>query len=140
MSQRPATLLGFDHGEKKIGIAVGQGVTGTASPLLVLPVRQRRPDWSAISKLIETWEPDALVVGLPLDRDGSEQPASRAARLFRDQLAGRFGIPVHMIDERYSTLEARQRLSERGTPLAEDDAVAAQIILESWLQEKATGC
>jgi len=132
MRIRTRTLLAFDYGTRKIGVAVGQTLTATASPLEIITVRRSAPDWAAIARLIETWRPDALVVGDPLNMDGSEQTLTRAARRFGRQLAGRFHLPVHSADERLSTVEARSRMVERGLPVQDDDPVAAQIILETW--------
>nr|VFJ43751.1 MAG: putative holliday junction resolvase [Candidatus Kentron sp. DK]VFJ49538.1 MAG: putative holliday junction resolvase [Candidatus Kentron sp. DK] len=127
------TLLGFDPGSKQIGIAVGQTLTNTASPLGVVSVRGNVPDWESIDRVVGTWEPDALVVGIPLNMDGTEQEMTQVARRFRDQLLHRYHLPVHVADERLSTREARNRLADEGRLDAEDDPVAAQIILETWL-------
>ena len=138
MSKRPSTLLAFDYGELSIGVAVGQTVTATATPLTTVRVRHRRPDWNRIASLVRSWEPDALVVGLPYTMEGAEQDSSRSARRFGNQLAGRFRLPVHWMDERLTTREARSRLVELGRPEDDDDPVAAQLILESWLRDNAT--
>ncbi|VFN02270.1 MAG: putative holliday junction resolvase [Candidatus Kentron sp. G] len=129
----PATLLGFDLGTKQIGIAVGQTLTNTASPVGVIAVRGNAPDWEAIDRAVENWNPDALVVGLPLNMDGTEQEMTWAARRFRNQLLHRYELPVHVADERLSTREARDRLAQEGRLDIDDDPVAAQIILETWL-------
>lgn len=127
------TVLAFDYGARRIGVAVGQTVTGTASPLGVVAVRNRRPDWGAIAKLVGDWGPEALVVGLPVNMDGSPHELEPAVLRFRRQLAGRFRLPVDTVDERLSSFEAARR--RRGAPGSEAalDAVAAQVILESWL-------
>ena len=140
MSRRlPCTLLAFDYGDVSIGVAVGQTVTETASPLTTVRVRGRRPDWNTISSLVRTWEPDALVVGLPYNMDGTEQATSVSARRFGRQLHGRYRLPVHLVDERLTTREARSRLVEQGDPEGDDDPVAAQVILESWFSEQTRG-
>jgi putative holliday junction resolvase len=136
----PTTVLAFDFGERRIGVAVGQTVTSTASPLGSVPVRHGRPDWEAIAALLEAWAPDMVVVGLPLNLDGTEQPLTRRARRFGNQLAGRWGLPVELEDERLSTREARSRLLAEGRPRADDDPVAAQVILEAWLAGQASAC
>ena len=135
MSSRVETLLAFDFGEKKIGVAVGQTITATANPVGLVKVNDAGPDWPAIAGLIETWRPDALVVGLPLNMDGTEQLTTKLARRFRNQLEGRFLLPVYTMDERLSTREARERLASRGELDREDDPIAAQVILEGWLAE-----
>lgn len=127
----PGTLLCFDYGEKRIGVAVGQPVTGTATALEIVTVRHGRPDWERIAALVRDWRPQALVVGLPLTMDGARQPVTDAADRFARRLAGRFGVPVHRADERLTTMEAR-RQAPGGTRV---DAEAARIILESWLAQ-----
>lgn len=122
-------LICFDYGEKRIGVAIGQNLTATATPLETIALRRGRPDWQRISQLVRDWQPRALIVGNPLNMDGTVQPITHAADRFARQLAGRFGLPVYLADERLSTFEARLRLGSG----AGIDAVAAQVILESWL-------
>jgi putative Holliday junction resolvase len=136
VTEQAETLLAFDYGEKHIGVAVGQTLTGTANPLESVRVTSSKPDWSAISRIVETWQPDALVVGLPLNMDGSEQTVTKRARRFGNQLLGRYRLPVHLVDERLTTREARDRLAAEGRPGGVDHPVAAQVILESWLNER----
>jgi putative Holliday junction resolvase len=132
VSGTAATLLGFDYGERRIGVAVGQTLTGTATALATLPARDGEPDWQRLAVLLEEWHPDALVVGLPLNMDGSEQTLTQRARRFGNRLRGRHRLPVHFADERLSTREARGR--ERGVPPREGrDALAAEVILEGWM-------
>jgi len=100
------TVLGFDYGSKKIGVAVGQSVTQTVTPLITLPSKNQKPDWAAIEKQIKEWQPDILVVGLPVHLDGEEQPMTLAAKKFGNQLNGRFQLPVEFMDERLSSYEA----------------------------------
>ncbi len=122
-------FLGFDYGTKRIGIAVGQRLTGTATPLIALKTRQRKPDWEAIAKIIQTWKPAALVVGLPLLADGSDSQSTLNARHFMSQLHNRFGLPVHGMDETLSSFAAQEFSPDPDDPI---DAIAAQLILESW--------
>lgn len=133
-------MLGFDYGHKKIGVAVGQTVTGTATALETLIFDSKRGPWDRVSALIQTWQPDALIVGNPLTLDGQAQPASEAAQTFAGELERRFGKPVLMVDERLTTREARrqfQALRSQGTAKRQDaaqiDAIAARLIVESWL-------
>lgn len=130
------TVLGFDYGLRHIGVAVGQSVTGTASPLCTVAVRNGKPDWPAIETLLTTWAPDVAIVGEPLNMDGSEQMMTAASRRFARQLHGRFGIPVQHADERLSTVEARAELAEAGRLDRPDHPVAARIIVESWLRAR----
>lgn len=124
-------IMGFDFGTSRIGVAVGQAVTGTASALGVIEVRNGRPDWSAIERMIGEWGPAKLVVGLPLNMDGSESEMSGQAARFARQLQGRFNILAVTMDERLTTREARE-LAEPGQSV---DALAARLIVESWLRE-----
>jgi putative Holliday junction resolvase len=130
------TLLGFDYGTAKIGIAVGQTLTGTASPLMTLRAIQQKPDWNKISQLIESWQPEALVVGLPYDMDDTEAEIAPLAKRFARQLEGRYRLPVHMADERLTSQVARQELGRSVKKFDELDAIAAKLILETWLSER----
>lgn len=130
-------LLAFDFGMRHIGVAIGQSLTQTASPLAPVTARDGIPDWPALERLFAEWQPDALIVGLPLNMDGSESQLSALARKFGRRLAARFRLPVCMHDERLSSREAREALAERpagsrGRPPSVHSA-AAVVILESWL-------
>jgi putative Holliday junction resolvase len=130
-------LLGFDFGPRKIGVAVGQTVTASASPLTTLHPRKGRPDWDAIARLIGEWQPKLLVVGLPFDLDDTEAEAADGAKRFARQLEGRFRLTVHLVDERLSSREARSQLGKQATSREVVDAMAAKLILETWLSEYA---
>ena len=130
------TLLGFDFGTQRIGIAVGQSITGTATALCTINSRSGKPDWGRITELIDHWRPDALVVGLPLHNDGSDSDISNAARKFTQQLQGRYRLPVHNMDERLSTHAAIQHMKQQSSK-QEVDAVAAMIILQNWLETES---
>lgn len=134
----PRTLLGFDYGTKHIGVAVGQQITHTASALETLPLHHNRPDWEAISRLVTEWHPEAFVVGVPLNRDGSESALSHAARRFGHQLHGRYHLPVHTIDERLSSHAATGLMENAPGRKARTDVdkFAAQIILQTWLAQE----
>jgi putative Holliday junction resolvase len=131
--------LAFDYGEKYIGVAVGSSHSRQAEPVTTLRGSAKNPDWVRISRLIGEWRPDALVVGLPLNMDGSDNPMTRAARAFGQRLKERYNLPVHMVDERLSTLVARDILNEAGVPMRRHksrlDQVAAQTILQAFLNE-----
>ena len=133
------TLLGFDFGQKRIGVAVGQQVTGTATALCTLQSRDGRPDWNTISDLINEWQPDTLVVGLPLHADGEESEISQAARKFARQLEGRYRLPVHTMNE-YLSSQAAQELQQQNRQADKTgiDAIAARIILQNWLETQMT--
>jgi len=129
------TVLGFDYGTRRIGVAVGQEFTATANPLTTLTPVQNRPDWDAIERLIKEWKPDALVIGVPYHMDGTAHDMTKAAQRFGRQLAGRFELPVHEAEERLSSDEAERRTGARQRQRKGDiDQVAAQVILEGWLR------
>lgn len=132
-------LLGFDFGMKRIGVAVGQTVTKTARPLTVIKATEGKPQLDALAKLIKTWRPSALVVGIPLNMDGTEQAVTIAARGFAELLRNKFQLPVYEMDERLTTKAARESLFEEGGYKAlqngQVDPVAAQLILENWLTQ-----
>jgi putative holliday junction resolvase len=139
MAMSPAifkTLLGFDYGRKRIGVAVGQQVTQSATALTTVSARDGKPDWTAITRLIEEWKPDALVVGIPYHMDGSEQDMTRAAQRFCRQLEGRYRLPVHTADERLSSYIVESGLSGSGNAGHTIDPLSAQVILQDWLQQK----
>lgn len=131
-------VIGFDFGTTRIGIAAGQPITGTASPLAPINARDGIPDWSLIEALITEWQPAALVVGIPLNMDGSISDMSRRARKFANRIKERCKVPCYLIDERLSTREAKQISLARGgsTNFKENsvDGIAAQLILESWFE------
>ena len=128
------TLLGFDYGQRRIGVAVGQDITATASALCTIHAGRDGPDWDAIDHLVGEWKPAALVVGLPVHADGSESESSSAAREFASQLATRYGLGVHFMDERLSSVAATGLLQQdEYQPQTGIDAIAARIILQDWL-------
>ena len=131
-----ATLLGFDFGPRKIGVAVGQTVTGSASPLTTLRSRNDKPDWDGIEALVREWGAKEAVVGLPYNMDDTETELAPRVRRFARQLNGRFGLEVHLVDERLTSIEARNRLGRAATSLEVVDAMAATLILETWLSER----
>ncbi|MGE4337939.1 MAG: Holliday junction resolvase RuvX [Pigmentiphaga sp.] len=123
------TLLGFDFGTRRIGVALGNTITRQARPLEILASEPVAPRFARIAALLAEWQPVVLVVGLALDTDGGEQEATRRCRRFANQLHGRFSLPVVLQDERRSSLEA-QALQSRHAP---DDALAAAVILQRYL-------
>lgn len=137
-------VLGFDFGERRIGVAVGQRITGTATPLTTIISKNQNPDWDAIGELIREWQPEALVVGMPYHLDGNDTRLSERIRKFCRQLEGRYRLPVHQIDERLSSAEAerylkheRQQGRKKTIQKNEIDRLAAAIQLESWLAGEA---
>lgn len=127
------SLLGFDFGTKRIGAAVGQSITHRANALSPIPARDGIPNWEALDALVTQWQPDAFVVGLPYNMDDTESELLIRARKFGNRLNGRYHKPCYGIDERLSSFEARG-LIMRGESSAQLDCLAAQLILETWLQ------
>ena len=125
------TVMGFDFGMGKIGVAIGQSITGTANPLTIIKARDGIPNWDQVGKLIEEWLPAVLVVGLPLNMDGTPSDMSRLAEKFSRKLHGRFNLPSVTVDERLTSFEAASR-SDNYEPV---DAIAAQLILETYFRE-----
>ncbi|AKQ57409.1 Holliday junction resolvase RuvX [Bordetella hinzii] len=123
------TLLAFDFGEKKIGIAIGNTLTRQARPLEIIFSERRDERFGRIAQLLQEWQPQRVVVGLALATDGGEQPATQRCRRFANQLHGRFGLAVELVDERGSSMEAQAQLGSH----APDDAMAAAVILQRYL-------
>ncbi len=127
-------VLGFDFGLRRIGVAVGQTITQTASPEAIVKSKDGKPDWEHISKLFESWKPVAIVVGLPMRLDGTEQALTQPARKFGQRLSGRYQCPVFYMEEQLSSIEAESRHLKQ----THIDDHAAQIILENWLEANIT--
>lgn len=136
------TVMAFDFGLRQIGVAVGNTLTETTQPLAVLTAREGIPDWGELAALVEEWQPARLVVGDPLNMDGSDSELSRRAHKFAGRLHGRLGLPVDMADERLTSFEVKQSLREqghRGDYKAQPaDSLAAELILRSWLTAAKT--
>ena len=134
------TVLGFDFGHIRIGVAVGQELTGTAQPLVTLTAQRQRPDWNAITRLIAEWQPDVLVVGIPYHLDSSPSTVTDAALRFSRQLRGRYRLAVETINEHLSSHEAKNRITVGSRPQSQDkttvDRVAAAVILETWFHQQ----
>jgi putative holliday junction resolvase len=130
------TLLGFDFGTKRIGVAVGETLLGHAHPLTVIHGEANDDRFSSIQKLLEEWRPVGFIVGLPTHMDGTEHEMTARSRRFASQLNGRFGLPVQLVDERLTSADAQTRLRESGKTAKSAkkhlDAVAAQLILQTW--------
>jgi putative Holliday junction resolvase len=136
------TFLGFDYGLKRIGVAVGQSVTRTASPLAIIKAKNGIPDWEAIAKLIVIWHPQALIVGVPVNPDGTNQEMTAHARRFAKQLHTHYHLPIHEVDERLTTKTAREEIYKKGgyNALQKEaiDSIAAKLILETWMHENVS--
>ena len=137
---KPKRLLGFDYGLKQIGVASGQTLTSSATGLTILKAVDGIPNWSQVEKLLTEWNPDLVVVGLPLNMDDSESELSGRARKFARRLQGRFAVEVEMVDERLTSREAKSMGREQGNQdLTKIDHVAAALILQSWLDSPSIG-
>ncbi|WP_280539951.1 Holliday junction resolvase RuvX [Chromohalobacter sp. 11-W] len=132
-------VVAFDYGTRRIGVAVGNEMLGSATALAPLPARNGIPEWQQIGQLLKEWQPDLLVVGLPLNMDGTESDMSQRARKFGNRLHGRFGKPVEVFDERGSTRAAKRIARDAGHRgnYRDDgvDGIAAQLILESFFAD-----
>jgi putative Holliday junction resolvase len=134
------TVLGFDVGAKRIGVAVGNAVSATARDLAVVDMRDEVADWNAIDKLLREWRPDALVIGDPRTLADGDQPSRQRAQRFARDAAARYALPVRLVDERSSSIEAAQRFADARAAGARKradarqlDALAAAVIVERWL-------
>lgn len=134
------TVIAFDFGTRSIGCAVGQSITQTAQPLNAFKAQDGIPNWTQIEQVLQEWKPNCIVVGLPLNMDGSEQDLTLRAKKFANRLSARFGIKVELHDERLTTTAAKDYLFERGGFKALDkgkvDSISACIILESWFENQ----
>lgn len=134
------TLLGFDFGERRIGLAVGDRETGICSPLSTLHSRNGSIDWDCIGQLLAEWRPSALVVGIPRHMDGSDSAMTERATRFGRQLHGRFSLPVHEADERTTSIQANDIIRDnrskgrRRSDKGHTDKIAATLILQHWLE------
>ena len=136
------TLLAFDFGLARTGVALGNTITHIATPLCVLYSRDEKPDWQGISQLIKEWRPKQLIVGMPTYLDGSKSDMTLRTERFCRQLEGRYALSVATVNEQLSSLEAEQRLKQtrqhgrkKKILKSEVDQLAATIILESWMQQ-----
>ena len=138
MSDDKRTVMAFDYGLRQIGVAIGNCLLATTQPLAILKARDGIPDWQAVANLLEEWQPSLLLVGNPLNMDGTESELGARARKFGNRLHGRFGLPVALADVRLTSFEAKQDLAESGhsgdykaQPI---DSYAAELILKSWMR------
>ncbi|MFW1677303.1 Holliday junction resolvase RuvX [Pontibacter sp. JAM-7] len=138
MSNELSQLMGFDFGTSRIGVAIGQTLTGTASELPPVAAKEGKPDWVQLDRLLQEWQPQGLVIGVPLNMDGSISEMAYRARKFANRLHERYKLPSFLQDERLSTREAKSIHFARGggTDFKRQsvDGIAACLILESWFQ------
>ena len=139
MTHLPFYALSFDFGTKSIGVAVGQSVAATAKELTPIKAKEGIPNWDEIQQLLVEWTPEIVLVGLPVNMDGSEMEMTRRARKFGKRIEGRYAQKIEFVDERLTTREAKMEAAENGhkgnyakNPV---DSIAARILLESWWRE-----
>lgn len=139
MIQPIKTILAFDYGLRQIGIAVGNCLTSTTQPLAIIRAKNGIPQWPELEKIVREWQPSLIVVGDPLNMDGSDGVLGERARKFARRLHGRLGLTVEMTDERLSSFEAKQDQREQGhkghykdSPI---DSYAAELILQTWMRQ-----
>jgi putative Holliday junction resolvase len=134
-----SSVLGFDFGERRIGVAVGDRLLGIAHPLCTIDTELTAERFARIGQLIDEWKPETLIVGLPTHADGTEHQMTQLARRFANRLNGRFNLPVVLVDERHTSLLAESLLHESGLHGRKQkpvlDQVAAQAILQTWLED-----
>jgi len=140
-SRKPRTILAFDFGLRQIGVAVGNMQLQSTQPLAIVKAKNGKPDWQALEKIMQDWQPDLLVVGDPMNMDGSASEMGARAQKFARRLQGRWGTPIEMADERLSSFEAKELMREQGhrgnykdEPI---DSYAAELILQSWFRVRA---
>jgi putative Holliday junction resolvase len=142
VNKKAVQVLAFDYGEKRIGVAIGQSITHSANPLHPLAAKNGEPDWQTVQNLLDEWQPDLVVVGCPLNMDDTEQRLTKRARKFANRVHGRFGKQVDMVDERLSSVAAKDELFEqfgyKGLQQQSIDSLAACHILETWFREHPT--
>ena len=136
--RRNSRVLCFDFGLRKIGVATGNSDTGTAAPLAILKAKDGKPDWHEVLSLMKDWQPQQLVVGWPINMDGSDSELSKRARKFASRLRQHCRLPVTLFDERLSSFAARQLAEELIDHQGAVDAIAAAVILQSWLNHVET--
>jgi len=134
VSRSEEVFFSFDYGTKRIGLAVGQTITKTASELATLDTLNGHIPWPQLESLIQQWHPDAFIVGLPLNKDGTPHKITKKAKTFGKDLEARYHLPVYFMDERLSSIEAEHLLNQRGADREKGDIdkLAAKLILESW--------
>ena len=137
-----SVVIAFDFGLKRTGVAIGNTITGSATPECTLNSKDNQPDWDGISNLFNEWQPTQVVVGIPTELDGSENPLNKTIQRFCNQIQGRYNVKVDQENEQFTSIEAAQRLKQlrqtgRKKKITKDevDKIAASIILENWMRK-----
>jgi putative Holliday junction resolvase len=137
--QKEGNVIGFDFGQKRIGVAVGNNISKTAQALITIDSSSNNQKFEAIQKIIEEWQPISIVVGVPFNVDGSEHKVTNLSKKFAKQLEQKYSLPTHLIDERYTPIEASHEIKDKKIDLKKKklliDQIAAKIILQSYLDQ-----
>ena len=137
MTEDSSVVMAFDYGLKNIGIAIGQNITKSASTFYAIKAREGEPDWIKLDSIVEEWEPAIFIVGDPFNMDGTRSEFQKRISQFSTKLKNRYKIRLHMMDERLTTKEAKERIKTESSGLNESankHSVSAQIILEDWFR------
>ena len=137
--QKEGNVIGFDFGQKRIGVAVGNNISKTAQALITIESSSNNQKFEAIQKIMEEWQPISIVVGVPFNIDGSEHKVTNLSKKFAKQLEQKYSLPTHLIDERYTSIEASHAIKDKKIDLKKKklliDQIAAKIILQSYLDQ-----
>ena len=138
-NQREGNIIGFDFGQRRIGVAIGNNVSKTAQALITIESATDNQKFEAIQKIMEEWMPVSIVVGVPFNVDGSEHKVTNLSKKFAKQLEEKYSLPTHLIDERYTSIEANHELKDKKIDVKKKklliDQIAAKIILQSYLDQ-----
>jgi putative Holliday junction resolvase len=138
-NQKEGNIVGFDFGQKRIGVAIGNNISKTAQALITIESASSNQKFEAIQKIMDEWKPVSIVVGVPFNVDGSEHKVTNLSKKFAKQLEQKYALPIHLIDERYTSIEASHEIQDKKIDLKKKklliDQIAAKIILQSYLDQ-----
>ena len=137
MTEEPGVVMAFDYGLRNIGIAIGQNITKSASTFYVIKAKEGEPDWIKLDSIVKEWEPALFIVGDPFNMDGTKSEFQKRISHFSTELKNRYKIRLHMMDERLTTKEAKERIKTESSELKKSTnkhSISAQIILEDWFR------
>ena len=138
-NQREGNIIGFDFGQKRIGVAIGNNISKSAQALITIESASNNQKFEAIQKIMDEWQPVSIVVGVPFNVDGSEHKVTNLCKKFAKQLEQKYALPIHLIDERYTSIEASYEIQDKKIDLKKKklliDRIAAKIILQSYLDQ-----
>lgn len=138
-NQREGNIIGFDFGQKRIGVAIGNNISKSAQALITIESTSSNQKFEVIQKIMDEWQPVSIVVGVPFNVDGSEHKVTNLCKKFAKQLEQKYALPIHLIDERYTSIEASYEIQDKKIDLKKKklliDQIAAKIILQSYLDQ-----